>query len=230
MVPEWQRDQEYANVKDKLNGLVYDYFRLTQSERVLVQDTVQFVATSIQPPGYQRLSTPLPHRPSKLEIKEYVGALSKELGAWRAQDKGKGSLIVRAYVDGACGFFGAVQVRAERGLNDSAELVTSESAFKKLLEHLHASLAAHSADIDHDDLFKILNIMVFAGGLHPLYKAAPPSFLAATYCTHRRRPHREDCTCGRVGQGLFMTAPPPDVWFEVFPGPRMTLPPEMPSI
>lgn len=162
-VPEWQRDHEYANVRDELNGLVYDYFRLTQSERVLVQDTVQFVATSIQPPDYQRLSTPLLHRPSNLEIKEYVGALSKELGAWRAQDKGKGSLIVRAYVDGAYGFFGAVQVRAERGLDDSAELVTSESAFKKLLEDLHASLAAHSADIDHDDLFKIPNIMVFAG-------------------------------------------------------------------
>ena len=161
--PEWQRDHEYVQVRDELDGLIYDYFRLTQNERVLVRDTVQFVATSIQPPDYQRLSTPLLHRPSNPEIKEYVEALSKELGAWRAQDKGTGSLIVHAYVDGASGFFGAVQVRAERGLGDTAELVTSEPAFGRLLEDLHASLAAHSATIDHDDLFKIPNIMVLAG-------------------------------------------------------------------
>lgn len=161
--PEWLRDHEYAKVRDDLDGLVYDYFRLTQNERVLVQDTVRFVATSIQPPDYQQLSTPLLHRPSNPEIQEYVRVLSKELGAWRAQDKGKGSLTVRAYVDGASGFFGAVQVRAVRGLGDSAELVTSEPAFEKLLEELHASLAAHSAVIDHDDLFKIPNIMVLGG-------------------------------------------------------------------
>jgi hypothetical protein len=161
--PEWQRDHDYAKVKDELDGLIYDYFLLTPNERVLVEDTVRFVATSIQPPDYQRLSTPLLHRPSNPEIEGYVDALSKELGDWRAQDKGNGSLIVRAYVDGANGFFGAVQVRAERGRGDSAAVVTSEPAFEKLLEDLHASLAVQSAAIDHNDLFKIPNIMVFAG-------------------------------------------------------------------
>lgn len=161
--PEWQRDHGYAMVKDEMDGLIYDYFRLTPNERVLVQDTVRFIATSIQPPDYQRLSTPLLHRPSNLEIEGYVEALSKELGDWRDQDKGKGSLIVRAYVEGASGFFGAVQVRAERGRGDSAEVVTSEPAFEKMLEDLHASLAVQSAAIDHDDLFKIPNILVLAG-------------------------------------------------------------------
>ncbi len=161
--PEWQRDHAYGEAKEKLNGLIYDYFRLTPNERVLVEDTVRFVATSIQPPDYQRLSTPLLHRPSNPEIEAYVGALAKELGKWRAQDKGKGSLIVRAYIDGASGFFGAVQIRTERGQRDSAELVTSEPAFEKLLSELHASLAVQSANIDHDDLFKIPNIMVLAG-------------------------------------------------------------------
>ena len=161
--PEWQRDHDYEKTREELNSLVYDYLRLTPNERVLVQDTVRFVATSIQPPDYQRLSTPLLHRPTKSEVEEYVEVLSKELGNWRAQDNGKGSLIVRAYVDGNSGFFGAVQVRAKRGQSDSAELVTSEPAFEKLLDDLHASLAAQSAAINHDDLFKIPNILIFAG-------------------------------------------------------------------
>ena len=161
--PEWQRDHAYAGVKDELDGLIYDYFRLTPTDRILVDNTVRFVATSIQPPDYERLSTPLLHRPGKVEIEAYVEVLAKELSEWRARDKGQGSLIVRAFIDGTGGFFGAVQVQTERGRGDNSKLVTSEPAFQTLLDDLHASLAAQSAKIDRDDLFKIPNIMVLAG-------------------------------------------------------------------
>ena len=55
------------------------------------------------------------------------------------------------------------EVQTERGRGDNSKLVTSEPAFQTLLDDLHASLAAQSAKIDRDDLFKIPNIMVLAG-------------------------------------------------------------------
>ena len=161
--PEWLRERAYYEVKGELDGLICDYFRLTPTERILVEDTVRFIATSIQPPDYQQLSTPLLRRPERREIAAYVEVLAEELVNWRARDKGKGSLTVRAFVDGASGFFGAVQIKAGRGKRDSVELETSETAFQKLLGDLHASLGSQVAAINDDDLFKIPNILVFTG-------------------------------------------------------------------
>ena len=162
-VPEWQRDHAYSSINDRLNGLVYDYFQLTTAERVLVHDTVQVVAKSIQPPDYDRLATPLLHRPDENEIKTYVAALANELSNWRARNAGKGTLEVRAVVDGSGGFFGAVQVTTSHGRNDAVELLTSRDAFQKLLGELHLSLGKHTAQTHPDDLFKVPNIMVLAG-------------------------------------------------------------------
>jgi hypothetical protein len=161
--PEWQREHAYTRVKDELDGLIYEYFLITPTERILVEDTVRYIATSIQPPDYQRLSTPLLHRPVTREIETYVEVLANELSEWRSRDKGQGSLIVRAFVDGTGGFFGAVQIKTARGHGDAAELVTSEHAFETLLEDLEASLASQLTKIRHDDLFAIPNIMVLTG-------------------------------------------------------------------
>jgi hypothetical protein len=136
---------------------------LTSNERILVEDIARFVVSSIQPSDYQRLSTPLLHRPRGEEIKAYIEALAKELGEWRAQNKGQGSLAVRAYVDGMNGFFGAVQITAFRRHGDRTGIVTSELAFEKLIGELQASLAAQQIMIGQDDLFKIPNIMVLVG-------------------------------------------------------------------
>lgn len=161
--PELERERAYRKYQEKLSELVYGYFLLTSTERILVEDTVRFVAASIQPSDYRSLSTPLLQRPSESEIEEYVNTLANELGNWRAQDNGNGSIDVRAYVNGSNSFFGAVQIRVKRGGNDIVKLVSSESAFDNMLKDLHASLAAQSSAIDHDDLFKIPNIMVLAG-------------------------------------------------------------------
>jgi hypothetical protein len=159
--PEWQREHAYARVKDELDSLIYEYFLITTTERILVEDTVRYIATSIQPPDYQRLSTPLLHRPVMREIERYVEVLANELSEWRSRDRGQGSLIVRAFVDGARGFFGAVQITTERAHGDRAELVTSERAFATLLEDLGASLATQSK-FSSAQLFAIPNIMVLA--------------------------------------------------------------------
>ncbi|ULJ74476.1 hypothetical protein [Rhizobium gallicum] len=139
--PEWQREHAYLRVKEELDGFILDYFRLSPSERVLVRDTVKYVAASIQPSDYMHLSTPLLHRPQKPEIKEYVDVLAQELADWRGQDRGKGTLSVRAFTDGDRGFFGAVEVRVNRTRKDTTEVIDSAGAFERILADLENAIA-----------------------------------------------------------------------------------------
>jgi len=162
-VPEWLRDHAYAEVRKELDTLVYDYFRLTSAERILVDDTVQFVAVSIQPPDYERLTTPLLHRPARHEVERYVDVLAGELVDWRTRWEGAGTLAVEAVVNDNGGFFGAVRVTTGASRTDSVRLVSSEPVFQKLLGDLHASLPDEVDLINRRDLFKIPNIMVIAG-------------------------------------------------------------------
>lgn len=161
--PEWQRHIAYSKVSDKLNDLVFDYFGLTRAERTIVQDTVQVMVKSIQPPNYASLSTPLLQRPDDLEVKHYAETLASELADLRKSSGGKGALKVQAYVDGASGFFGAVQITLVQAKADETRLVTSQKTFQALLDDLHSSLRISSEGIDPDDLFKIPNIMFLAG-------------------------------------------------------------------
>ena len=162
-VSEWQRDHAYFEVSERLDELVFDYFGLTATERILVQDTVRVIAKSIQPPDYDSLATPLLHRPGELEIEQYASTLANALTNSRAREKGKGAIVVRAITDGSSGFFGAVQIKTGRGRRDTVESLTSVEAFQNLLADLYESLGAPAEAANRDDLFKIPNIMVLAG-------------------------------------------------------------------
>lgn len=161
--PEWQRDQVYEGIRKALDDLVFEYFQLSPAERLLVQDTVGAMASSIQPSDYGRLATPLMHRPEKDEFEAYANTVVVELSNWRSNDGGKGALDVRVVVDGKGGFFGAVQVRTKRHGKDSAEIVTSHAEFQRLLDDLQASLDSQLSRTDSEDLFKVPNIMVLSG-------------------------------------------------------------------
>lgn len=160
---EFHRSHAYEAAKQKLDKLVFDYFQLTTSERVLVENAVDVIATSIQPGDYSRISTPLLHRSENDEIDAYVKTLARELGDWRERDGGAGSLNISAFVDGPSGFFGAVRIQATRAKLDHAQVDSSAHAFKELLGDLHASLAAQAGRVGYDDLFKIPSVMVVAG-------------------------------------------------------------------
>jgi hypothetical protein len=161
--PEWQRNLAYDGVRELLDELVFDYFQLSTAERLLVQDTVRVVARSIQPPDYERLATPLLHRPNREEVEAYARTIAAELSNWRRRDGGQGTLDVRVVVDGKSGFFGAVQVRTKRLGKDSVETLASHAAFQRLLDDLHASLDTQLTKTDPDDLFKVPNIMALVG-------------------------------------------------------------------
>lgn len=91
----WVRDHAYNDVRADLDSKVFDYFRLMITDRILVSDTVKFVATSIQPPDYERLSTPLLHRPSQPEIENYLAVLASELARWREHRQGMDACLGR---------------------------------------------------------------------------------------------------------------------------------------
>ena len=157
--PERQRSHSYASVRTKLDDLVFNYFQLSDSDRMLVRDTVRFVATSIQPTSYAQLTTPLHKRASESEIERYVAVLATELAHWRERRGGEGGLRVRAVVDGMSGFFGAVHV-ATTGRSDLHRVDSSRSAFRRLLADFEKCVARQLSQADEHDLFKVPNVMV----------------------------------------------------------------------
>lgn len=162
-VPEWQRDHGYAAARQALDGLVFDYFQMSASDRLLIYDMVGVVAGSIQPADYAKLATPLLHRPSPGELESYVDVLALELEAWRNRSGGRGGLSVEGVVDGANGFFGAVKIGLRGRGSDATGLLRSEQAFQALLADIDAGLASQLDGTEPDDLFKIPNALVVIG-------------------------------------------------------------------
>ena len=155
------RSHAYASVRMDLDDLVFNYFQLSDSDRMLVRDTVRFVATSIQPSDYARLKTPLLRRASEPAIKRYVDVLTAKLAEWREHCGGEGGLRVRAVVDGKSGFFGAVHV-ATAGYSDLKQVDSSRSAFQRLLSDFDESMARQLDQTDEHVLFKVPNVMMLA--------------------------------------------------------------------
>ena len=155
------RSHAYASARTTLDDLVFNYFQLSDSERMLVRDTVRFVATSIQPADYARLGTPLLRRVLGPEIERYVDVLTAKLAEWREHCGGEGGLRVRAVVDGESGFFGAVHVRTT-GHSDLKQVDSSRSAFQRLLSDCDESLARQLDGTEEHVLFKVPNVMVLA--------------------------------------------------------------------
>lgn len=158
-IPEWLRDHGYAGVRHELDELIFDYFQLSPSDRLLIKDMAGVVAGSIQPADYTKLATPLLHRPSADEISAYVDILARELEAWRTRSGGRGGLSVEGVVDGTNGFFGAVRIGLRGRGRDTKDMVRSEKAFQGLLKDIESGLANQLDGTHQDNLFKIPNAM-----------------------------------------------------------------------
>jgi hypothetical protein len=163
ITPEWQREHSYVREQDNLSDHVFDYFGLTKTDRILISETVKFIAPSIQPADYGHLTTPLLQRPTQSEIKKYVNVLAAELALWRRRRNGVGSLHVKAVIGEDTGFFGAVRVATHANGGDESEIVRSAPAFTSLLMEMQVGLERHASHIHPDDLFKMPNLMVLVG-------------------------------------------------------------------
>lgn len=162
-VPEWQRDDAFTRVHPKLNEHVFNYFLLTDAERLLVGELGGVVASSIQPADYAQITTQLLHRPTRDEIESFVEVFAQALDEWRTRVGGKGGLKIEAIVGSAHAFFGAVKVSTSRRGGDAATSVLSQAAFNNLLKDIHAGLATQLSQSSPFDLFKIPNVMVSVG-------------------------------------------------------------------
>lgn len=162
-VEEWQRDHAYADMCDLLDERVFDYFQLSESDRLLVRDMVRVVAASIQPQDYTRLTTPLLHHPTSEEVADYVRILANELEMSRRRAGGRGGLDVEAIIDGATGFFGAIRVGLNHQNADRAGIARSHDAFHALLADIEAAFGDALDETHREDLFRMPNAMIVAG-------------------------------------------------------------------
>lgn len=161
-VEEWQRDHTYAAMRDTLDELVFDYFQMSESDRLLVRDTVRTVAASIQPQDYARLATPLLHRPTRNEVADYTRILASELKATRRRTGGQGALDVEVVIDGASGFFGAIRVALSRD-QDRAVIARSQQVFRGLLDDIEVAFRSELKQTDRENLFRMPNAMTIVG-------------------------------------------------------------------
>ncbi len=157
---EDSRPVTYAEVRKRLDERIFDYFLLSDMERAVVGDMIKFIAPSIQPPDYDRLTTQLLQRPSELEIKRYINVLAAELAQWRKRSGGVGSLKVSVVVGDGNGFFGAVRVATSTG-GDAKRLLRSQDAFVTLLSDLQGSLET-TTQLDEGNMFTVPNIIIMA--------------------------------------------------------------------
>jgi hypothetical protein len=160
-LPPEQRDKAYSGEAADINELIYQYFGLTDSDRILVKDVAGFVAKSLQPPDFDCIATPLLHRPAREEIDEYLKTLSTELAHWRRSQNG-GGLSVDVALESATGFFGAVRVSTGDTDENRSKAVVSQRAFQNMLDEIYSGLAKELTDSrDKSEVFKIPNIMAF---------------------------------------------------------------------
>jgi hypothetical protein len=130
-------EDEFTPIRDELNALVFDYFGLTDTERLLVQEAVRELVPSVRPRGYASMFTRIQHRAELEHMASYVDALELELHDWQRELDGTGALSVRAVTMDLrhAGPLGVVRVELQAKI-DSATIVQDDKAVGKILEEL----------------------------------------------------------------------------------------------
>lgn len=90
----FEQDRKYQQLRPKLQRLIFQYFGLTTSETLLVQEVVRDVIPSIQPRGFSTLRTALQLDAPLDKLTDYAEALHAELVAWRDATSGQGDFEV----------------------------------------------------------------------------------------------------------------------------------------
>ena len=82
-----------SELLERVDGLVYDYFGLTKQEILLVEDTVKYVAPSIQPASSS--SAPIWQHPNKRDRRAYASVLRSGLVEWIEEGSVNVAVIAR---------------------------------------------------------------------------------------------------------------------------------------
>lgn len=90
----FDQERRYKQLRPKLQKLIFQYFGLSQSETLLVQEVIRDIIPSIQPRGFSTLRTELQHDAALDKLTDYSEALRAELVAWRNATSGHGHFEV----------------------------------------------------------------------------------------------------------------------------------------
>jgi hypothetical protein len=148
-------------MRDSLDLAVFEYFGLTEFDRLLVDDTVRVIAPSIQPSDHAQIANALTARPTTSDVDRYVRVLSGQLSRSRERLSGNGGIDVRAILDADSGFFGAVRVATIDG-PDVTTVETSRLPLRSLVSELQAGMSDQLAKLHEGQLFHIPDIFIFA--------------------------------------------------------------------
>lgn len=75
-----------------IDRIVFDYFGLTENERIVVLDMVNLVAPSLQPTSYAEIMTPLSVPPQAEDRQHYLRRLEYSLKAFSEARRGRGTI------------------------------------------------------------------------------------------------------------------------------------------
>lgn len=130
-------EDEFSPIREELNGLVYDYFGLTETEKLLVRETVREIVPSVRPRGYVSLHTQIQKRTDVQQMADYVDMLELELGEWQRELGGEGVLSVYAVTMDTrhAGPLGVVRVELQANMGRT-KVIQDDKAVSKMLDEL----------------------------------------------------------------------------------------------
>lgn len=108
--PEHVRYFQYELFRTELDGLVADFFGLSEAERAIVAETAADVAPSLQPRGYSGLATALTDRPELKVAEQYAAKLQGVLATYREARGGSGGFKVTAELGNPGRVFGIARI------------------------------------------------------------------------------------------------------------------------
>lgn len=86
---------DWPDVRDQIDELIFDYFGLSLTERVVVNDTCNYFIPSSQPVKLTALKQPLFKLPNDAEFQSYREILKLELENWRDRFQGDGHFSIQ---------------------------------------------------------------------------------------------------------------------------------------
>ena len=139
---------KYAESREKLEELVFDYFGLRSSERVLVRELATYAGPSLQPGSlrYEMLVKSMRKPPIRDEIDRYCKRLIDVLIGWREATGGKGELQASARTERSVPF-GMVTVTLSKTKQRKSQRRDDDSIIGGVAQHDHVSNGVKSRPI-----------------------------------------------------------------------------------
>jgi len=123
---ELLQSSQYDDLRAGFDEAVFDYFGLTTTERMLVDETVEVLMPSIRPRSFKSLDTPAQSAATSKNFEIYARTLADALSSWRTRTGGRGRFQVKVMTSdpGLAGGSGVVRISYVDGESDDPQVET----------------------------------------------------------------------------------------------------------